>query len=215
MLKPMMGNVIVVLIGLSMTGCGIYDKYGHGRVVSSKLDEASVTPVELPPNAPSISQRFLPQGVSSKSEHKGIDILVPSRTPVLSATDGVVSRVQTSILYGRQVMIDHGAVAAGYRIQTRYFHLSEQRVAVGDRLRRGRVIGYSGLSGMAAGFPHLHFKVHRLGEGADAVAVRFIDPQLFWVDGRGKITCYDKRREWPAEPIALSYPVPCLGMDWQ
>jgi len=65
MLKPKMGNVIVVLISLSMTGCGIYDKYGHGRVVSSKLDEASVTPVDLPPNAPSISQRFLPQGVSS------------------------------------------------------------------------------------------------------------------------------------------------------
>jgi murein DD-endopeptidase MepM/ murein hydrolase activator NlpD len=215
MLKPKMGNVIVVLISLSMTGCGIYDKYGHGRVVSSKLDEASVTPVDMPSNAPSISQRFLPQGVSSKSEHKGFDILVPSRTPVLAATDGVVSRVQTSILYGRQVMIDHGATAAGDRIQTRYFHLSEQRVVVGDRLQRGQVIGYSGFSGLAGGFPHLHFEVHRLGDGADAVAVRFLDPQLFWVDGRGRITCYDKHREWPAEPVALSYPVPCLGMDWQ
>jgi len=68
---------------------------------------------------------------------------------------------------------------------------------------------------MAAGFPHLHFEVHRMGEGVDAVAVRFIDPQLFWVDGSGKVTCYDKQREWPAEPVALSYPVPCLGMDWQ
>jgi len=25
---------------------------------------------------------------------------------------------------------------------------------------------------------------------------------------------YDKYREWPAEPVALSYPVPCLGLDW-
>ncbi|MCP4471639.1 MAG: hypothetical protein GY815_13315 [Gammaproteobacteria bacterium] len=64
MLKQMMGNVIVVLIGLSMTGCGIYGKYGYGGVVSSRLDEASATVIELPPNAPSISQRFLPQGVS-------------------------------------------------------------------------------------------------------------------------------------------------------
>lgn len=177
MLKPMMGNVIVVLISLSMTGCSIYDKYGHGRVVSSKLDEASVTPVDMPPNAPSISQRFLPQGVSSKSEHKGFDILVPSRTPVLVATDDVVSRVQTSILYGRQVMIDHGASAAG--------------------------------------FPQLHFEVHRMGEGVDAVAVRFMDPQLFWVDGQGRNPCYDKQREWHAEPLVLCYPVPCLAMDWQ
>jgi len=215
MQKPLTGIVIVVSFSLSMTGCGIYDKYGYGRVVSSKLDEASVTPVELPPNAPSISQRFLPQGVSSKSEHKGFDILVPTSTPVLAAADGEVSRVQTSVLYGRQVMIDHAATAAGFQIQTRYFHLSERQVAVGDLLRRGQVIGYSGLSGLAGGFPHLHFEVHRLGEGADAVAVRFLDPQLFWVDGKGKITCYDKHREWSAEPLALSYPVPCLGMEWQ
>ncbi len=98
-----------------------------------------------------VSQRFLPQGVSSKGEHKGFDILAPSRTPVLAA----------------------------------------------------------------ASFPYLHFEVHRLGEGADAVAVRFLDPQLFWVDGRGTITCYDKHREWVAEPLALSYPVPCLEMEWQ
>jgi len=213
MLKPMTGKVILVMISLSMTGCNIYDKYGHGRLVSSKLDEASATPVDLPPNAPSISQRYRPEGVSSKSEHKGFDILVPSRTPVLAAADGEVSRAQTSILYGRQLMIDHAAGAAGYRIQTRYFHLSERLVEVGDQLRRGQLIGYSGASGMAGGFPHLHFEVHRLGEGDDAVAVSVLDPQLFWVEGKGKITCYDKNREWQARPVALSYPVPCLGVE--
>jgi murein DD-endopeptidase MepM/ murein hydrolase activator NlpD len=213
MLKPPIANLIVVLIGLSMTGCSIYDNYGYGRVVSSKLDENLATPVELPPNAPTISQRFLPQGVSSKGEHKGFDILVPSGSPVLAAAGGEVSRVQTSILYGRQVMIDHAETAAGFRIQTRYFHLSEQLVTVGDRLQRGQLIGYSGVSGLAGGFPHLHFEVHRLGDGA--VAVRFLDPQLFWVDGKGKVTCYDRQREWPDEPAALIYPVPCLGVEWQ
>jgi len=46
MRNPATGFLLVVLISLSMTGCAIYDKYGHGRVVASKLDEASVEPVE-------------------------------------------------------------------------------------------------------------------------------------------------------------------------
>jgi hypothetical protein len=62
MLKLMKGNVIVVLISPSMMVCGIYDKYGHGWVVSSKLDEASVTPVELPQNAPYYRSTFPPPG---------------------------------------------------------------------------------------------------------------------------------------------------------
>ena len=218
MLKPATGNTIVmVLIGLSLTGCSIYDKYGYGKVADSLRDEEQTTPLELPANAPSISQRFLPQGVSSKGEHKGFDILVRSETPILAAADGVVSRVQTSFLYGRQVMIDHtGAETAdGDRLQTRYFHLSEKKVVAGEQVLRGQIIGYSGMSGMAGGFPHLHFEVHRLGDGPEAVAVRFLDPQLFWADGVGRITCYDSGREWPVEPLVLSYPVPCREVNWE
>jgi hypothetical protein len=85
MLILMMGKVMLALACLSMTGCNIYHENGYGRVVSSRLDESSVTAVELPPNASFISQRYLPQDAPSKSEHEGIDILVPSRTPVLAA----------------------------------------------------------------------------------------------------------------------------------
>ena len=129
------GYGLLLLIGLSTGGCSIYSDYGYGWVARSKLDAESMTELELPANAPSISQRFRPVGVSTEIEHKGFDILVESRTPVLSAAAGEVSRVQTSILYGRQVMIDHGRTAAGYRIQTRYFHLSEQIVEPGDQLQ--------------------------------------------------------------------------------
>ena len=205
----------VFLLTLILSGCGVYQKYGYGRVVDSKLDPAEQTPVVLPVNAPSISQRFRPEKEPSKSDHRGFDILVPTGTPVLAPSDGVVSRVALSILYGKQVMVDHGIGAAGLRLQTRYFHLTERLVREGQAVRRGKLLGYSGMTGLAGGFPHLHFEVHRLGEAEPAIAVKVLDPQLFWVDGVGKITCYDKARSFPASPIALTYPVPCLGLDWQ
>ena len=44
MLKPATGNTIVmVLIGLSLTGCSIYDKYGYGKVADSLRDEEQTT----------------------------------------------------------------------------------------------------------------------------------------------------------------------------
>ena len=208
------GYGMLLLIGLSIGGCSIYSDYGYGRVARSKLDAESRTELELPANAPSVSQRFRPVGVSTEIEHKGFDILVESRTPVLAAAAGEVSRVQTSILYGRQVMIDHGLTTAGYRIQTRYFHLSEQRVEPGDKLLRGQLIGYSGASGMAGVYPHLHFEVHRLAEGENPSAIHFLDPQIFWVNGAGRITCYDKHRDWEPTPVELTYPVSCRDMGW-
>jgi hypothetical protein len=67
---------------------------------------------------------------------------------------------------------------------------------------------------MAGIYPHLHFEVHRLSDAVPPVATRFLDPQLFWVDGVGKITCYDSNRDWIESPVALTYPVPCRGVEW-
>ena len=198
-----------------LAGCGTYEHFGYGRVANSRLGAEKATPIELPPNAPSISQRFRPEGVSAKTEHKGFDIFVPSGTPVLAAADGEVSRARTSILFGRQVLIDHAATAAGHRIQTRYFHLSKRLVEVGDRVNRGQMIGYTGQSGMTGVYPHLHFEVYRLNAEEPPVATVFLDPQVFWVRGVGKITCYDRHFEWDAMPVKLTYPVPCRDVDWQ
>lgn len=206
---------LTLLVMIATSGCSIYETYGHGMVVSSKLDKSAATPVKLPANAPSISQRYRPTFGSSFGEHKGFDMLVPSRTPVLAASDGVVDRVSLSILYGNQLILNHGRTANGYRIQTRYFHLSEQLVSAHQKVRRGQLVGYSGLTGLAAGFPHLHFEVHQLDESDVPVAIRDVDPQRYWVDGVGKITCYDSARVFKPTPASLTYPVPCRGTDWQ
>lgn len=206
-IKP--GFCALLMSTLLLAGCGIYQKYGYGHVTKSKRDVELRTPVELPPNAPSISQRFNPASGPANTDHRGFDILVPTRTPVLAATDGIVSRVSLSLLYGKQIMLDHGRVEAGFRLQTRYFHLSEQLVRQGQAVKRGQRLGFSGMTGLAGMYPHLHFEVHRLSDDESAISLGYEDPQLFWVDGVGKISCFDPARAYPSAPAALTYPVPC------
>lgn len=216
MAPPRKKSIVLLLASvLLLSGCNVYQKYGYGYVVGSRRSVELQTPVELPQNAPSISQRFNPNTGPANTDHRGFDILVPTRTPVLAATDGVVSRVRLSLLYGKQIMLDHGPGAAGFRLQTRYFHLTEQLVREGQAVKRGQLLGYSGMTGLAGGFAHLHFEVHQLSNGEPAISLGYRDPQLFWVDGVGKISCYDRARDYPATPAALTYPVPCRGQAWQ
>ena len=112
-------------------------------------------------------------------------------------------------------MIDHEETAAAYPIQTRDFHLSEQLVDVGERVRRRQLIACSERSGMAGAFPHLYFDLHRPSAAEPPAATGVLDPQRSWVDGTGRITCYDRDRDWLSTPLALIRPVPCLGLEWR
>lgn len=199
------------IIALALTACSNFDKPDYGWAVDSKL--AQPTPLFLPANAPSISQRFRPVDGPAESYHRGFDIQVPTSTPVVAAADGLVSRVSFSPFYGRQVFVDHGPGEAGHGLQTRYFHLSEQLVEEGESLRRGQLLGYSGRSGMLGVFAHLHFEVHRLDDAVPPRAVGLLDPQGFWVDGVGRVTCFDAARDFASAPLRLTYPVPCRGAE--
>ena len=222
---PIIKIVVILLISIVVSACNIYQKYGYGKIVKSRLDSSISTEVRMPANAPSISQRYMPiWGPSdgkpvrrpTSGEHKGFDLLVPTRTPVIAVDAGEVVSVEFSFMFGRQVKLNHGKTEQGFRIQTRYFHLTEVIVAEGDQLDRGQILGYSGASGMASGgLPHLHFEVHRLNGAIQPIAVKALDPQLFWVDGVGVITCFDKMREFQQGFVKLTYPVPCRGVAWQ
>ena len=78
-------------------------------------------------------------------------------TPIYATGDGVVILARMTYGgFGNQVMIDHG-----YGYKTRYAHLNKMNpfaVKVGDRVKRGQVIGYLGNTGRSAG-PHLHYEV--------------------------------------------------------
>lgn len=89
--------------------------------------------------------------------HTGVDISVPSGTPVRAAADGVVTYAQVFSGYGKIVMIDHGGGCVTY-----YAHLSRFEVLPGQQVRRGDTIAYSGSTGRSTS-PHLHYEVRMNG----------------------------------------------------
>lgn len=94
-------------------------------------------------------------------EHGGLDIAVPTGTPIQAAAPGYVAWARTGRSYGNYVMIIH---ANGYA--TLYAHLSSMNVTTDQFVSRGQVIGYSGSTGLSTG-PHLHFEIRADGIPTD------------------------------------------------
>ncbi|MBP9015322.1 MAG: peptidoglycan DD-metalloendopeptidase family protein [Candidatus Atribacteria bacterium] len=88
----------------------------------------------------------------------GIDIGAEKGSPVFAAHDGVVILAQTLRGYGKTILLDHGDII------TMYAHLSEIKVAGGQEVKGGEVIGTVGDTGLAER-PLLHFEV-RVGSSA-------------------------------------------------
>ena len=92
----------------------------------------------------------------AQSFHTGVDISASMGTPVHVAGDGIVMNAEWEGDYGRLVVVDHGD-----GVQTYYAHLSRIDVIPGQEVRRGQVVGASGMSGRATA-PHVHYEV-RIG----------------------------------------------------
>jgi murein DD-endopeptidase MepM/ murein hydrolase activator NlpD len=93
--------------------------------------------------------------------HQGVDIGVPSGTPIHAAAAGTVIYCGWEEGYGNFVVIDHGG-----NLATAYGHQSSIAVACGQQVAQGQVIGYSGCTGHCFG-PHLHFEVRINGDPVD------------------------------------------------
>ncbi len=119
-----------------------------------------------PVNGPVVSP-FGPRIINGGYEnHPGIDIAVPSGTPIRAAADGTVILEQseaTSGGYGNYTCIDHGG-----GISTCYAHQSSFSVSLGDHVQQGQVIGISDCTGYCFG-PHLHFEVRINGVVTDPI----------------------------------------------
>jgi murein DD-endopeptidase MepM/ murein hydrolase activator NlpD len=87
--------------------------------------------------------------------HKGCDYEARAGTPVMAAADGLVEDVGRRGNYGNYILIRHSG-----RLETAYAHLAgfAPTVAAGTMVRRGEVIGYVGMTGVATG-PHLYYEI--------------------------------------------------------
>ncbi len=90
--------------------------------------------------------------------HLGMDFTAPRGTPIYATADGVVSDAGFNTGgFGNRVVINHGN-----NYQTLYGHMYRIKARVGQRVKRGEVIGYVGNTGKSSG-PHCHYEVHHRG----------------------------------------------------
>lgn len=98
-----------------------------------------------------------------KSYHRGIDLKASIGTEIHAINHGKVVISKHRFLSGGSVVIDHGD-----GIFSVYYHLSEQKVKVGDIIKKGDLIALSGASGRVSG-PHLHFAILINGIAIDPI----------------------------------------------
>lgn len=168
-------------------------------------------PNVMPSNAPSTLNGHW----ADVGGHQGIDILGPAGTPILAPADGQVLSAYFEPMYGHTVVLEHGMDGEGNAIRSLFVHLDERLVKLGDRVSRGQQIATLGRTGLLAiAIPHLHFEIlsreprpYRIHES--------VNPNRFWMDGAGIVTCFDKGEDYPAMPFRITYPVPCRGIKWR
>jgi murein DD-endopeptidase MepM/ murein hydrolase activator NlpD len=130
--------------------------------------------------------------------HLGYDLAVTQHVGVEASNDGKIVYAAPLGIYGNCIVVDHG-----YGLQTIYGHLSRIDVHEGDTVKRGQVMGLSGMTGMAGG-DHVHFAMQ-----LDGVQ---IDPKEWW-DPHWIQDHIARRVDLPGFNAAASGPAPSSGAE--
>ena len=94
-----------------------------------------------------------------KKFHAGMDFSAEVGTPIYATGNGTVTIANNKLSgYGNLIEINHG-----YGYKTRYAHLSNYKVKIGQKVKRGDIIGLVGNTGRSSG-PHLHYEVYFKGQ---------------------------------------------------
>lgn len=89
-----------------------------------------------------------------KYSHDAVDFLATPRSAVWAAQDGIVVIKNRYIHSGNTIVIDHGC-----GLLSLYYHLENfADINVGDRVKKGNLLGTVGMTGYASGY-HLHWEI--------------------------------------------------------
>jgi murein DD-endopeptidase MepM/ murein hydrolase activator NlpD len=143
------------------------------NITRAQMDRLNRTLALVPYRKPVVGEVEFTSGFGIRSDpflgrpamHTGLDFRAAMGDPVRATANGKVASSGWAGGYGRMVEIDHGN-----GLSTRYGHLSEINVKVGDTIKIGQVIGAVGSTGRSTG-PHLHYETRIDGEA--------VDPQKF------------------------------------
>jgi murein DD-endopeptidase MepM/ murein hydrolase activator NlpD len=153
---------------------GAFEQHVHRvGVARAQVDRLNRTLAAVPVRPPVMGEMELSSAfgmridpfIRAPAMHTGLDFRGDPGDPVRATADGNVTVAGWNGGYGKMVEIDHGN-----GISTRYGHLSDINIKIGQRVRAGTIIGKIGSTGRSTG-PHLHYETR---VGGDAV-----DPQRF------------------------------------
>ena len=132
-------------------------KIGEARSIESNLEfftESFIFPIDkYIITGVYGSQRIL--NGKPRRPHYGIDFHAPEGTPVKAMMDGQVTLAEKNMYFtGGTIVFDHG-----HGISTLYMHMKDISVKVGEKVKKGQIVGTLGQSGRATG-PHLDIRLN-------------------------------------------------------
>jgi murein DD-endopeptidase MepM/ murein hydrolase activator NlpD len=145
------------------------------KLAGSRQDRLAHVPAIQPISEENLKQMASGYGLrvdpiySTTKMHEGMDFACDVGTSVYATGDGVVDYADWQSGYGNLVEIKHG-----YGYVTRYAHLSEIKVRVGQKVSRGDLIALSGNTGKSTG-PHVHYEVRLNDAPQNPVNYYFFD----------------------------------------
>lgn len=133
-----------------------------GGVAAAKF----IPPVKNAKVTSPYGRRTAPKAGAS-SDHRGIDFRAPVGTPVQASAPGKVINRGSGGKAGNWIEVDYGN-----GVTSKYLHLQDANIKVGQKINAGDVIARTGKSGNVTG-PHLHWAVYKNGKPVDPMSVAF------------------------------------------
>ena len=160
--KQMDNGQLAIAPAASMVPGSASSSFVASPFAPSKVSIPSRNPLDGATMTSGFGMRIHPV-LGGRRGHKGIDLAMPTGTPVYATADGVISKADWFSSYGLYISIEHGG-----KIQTRFGHLSRLNVASGQSVKKGDLIGYVGSTGRSTG-SHLHYEVRIAGVAVNPV----------------------------------------------